>query len=150
MIAFSLLAQRSSALRPGSASSSHRIQERVRFELGLSYDVGGEYMPLTADLVHVIVVFDATDAELTPGRRGDARGARRARRGRAERRGAGHELDDHRASSCRSGGAGLAPGLLASQYLFGDASPETVSFLAEQEQLTAAEVAAAIASARGS
>ena len=90
-------------------------------------------------------------SELTPGRRArcsavlDALAAEGPSDEELE-----HELDDHRASHADAGGAGSHLDYLAAQYLFGDASPETVSFLAEQEQLTAAEVAAAIASARGS
>ena len=149
-IAFSFEAKRSTALRTGLSILRHRIQDRLRFDLGLSYDVGGAYSPLTTDRVHVTLVSDATDQN-SP-RVADEMLAvldALAAEGPSDEE-LEHELDDHRASHADPVVLASHLDYLASQYLFGDASPETVSFLAEQEQLTAAEVAAAIASARGS
>ena len=149
-IAFSFEAKRSTALRTGLSILRHRIQDRLRFDLGLSYDVGGAYSPLTTDRVHVTLVSDATDQN-SP-RVADEMLAvldALAAEGPSDEE-LEHELDDHRASHADPVVLASRLDYLASQYLFGDPSPETVSFLAEQEQLTAAEVAAAIASARGS
>ena len=149
-IALSFEAERSVALRTGLSILSHRIQDRLRFELGLSYDVGGAYSPLTADRVHGTLVCDATEqnaprvaAEML------AVFVTLAAEGPSTEE-LEHELDDHRASYADPVALPSHLDYLVSQYLFGEPSPETVSFLAEQEQLTAADVAAAIESARSS
>ena len=59
VLAFSLLARRSSAFSAAVSVLEHRIQERIRYELGLSYSPTAEFMPLTKDLVHVVIVADA-------------------------------------------------------------------------------------------
>jgi len=60
-VAFSFEAKRSVAFRVGLSILTHRIQDRLRFELGLTYDVETFFIPLTADQVHVVIVSDATD-----------------------------------------------------------------------------------------
>ena len=49
------------AFRIGLNVLAHRIQDRLRFELGLAYDVETIFVPLTAERVHVVIVSDATD-----------------------------------------------------------------------------------------
>ena len=149
-VAFSFEPDRSTAFRAGLSILAHRIQDRLRFELGLTYNVETILLPLTAERVHVMLVTDATDQNLP--RVADEMLAvldALAAEGPSDEE-LEHELDDHRASHADPVVLTSHLDYLASQYLFGDASPETASFLAEQEQLTAAEVAAAIASARGS
>jgi zinc protease len=58
VVAFSLLARRSSAFSAALAILEHRVQARVRFELGLSYSPEAIFMPLTNDVVHVVMVVD--------------------------------------------------------------------------------------------
>ena len=49
---------RARSLRP-SAILDHRVEERIRYELGLSYSPSAEFIPLTDGLVHVVMVADA-------------------------------------------------------------------------------------------
>ena len=58
VVAFSLLARRSSAFAAAVSILEHRVQERIRYELGLSYSPTAEFMPLTGDLVHTVVAID--------------------------------------------------------------------------------------------
>lgn len=59
VLAFSLLARRSSAFAAAVSILDHRVEERIRYELGLSYSPSAEFIPLTDDLVHVVIVADA-------------------------------------------------------------------------------------------
>jgi zinc protease len=149
-IAFSFEAERSVALRTGLSILGHRIQDRLRFELGLSYDVGGAYSPLTADRAHVTLVCDATEQN-SPRVAAEMLGVldALAAEGPSDEE-LEHELAEHRANDADPAALPSHLDYLASQYLFGEASPETMSFLAEQEQLTAADVTAAVESARSS
>ena len=54
----SLLARRSSAFSAAISTLDHRVRERIRYDLGLSYSPTAEFMPLTDELVHVVVVVD--------------------------------------------------------------------------------------------
>ncbi len=60
-VAFSLESERTLAFRVGLNVLAHRIQDRLRFELGLAYDVEVVFVPLTAERVHVVIVSDSTD-----------------------------------------------------------------------------------------
>jgi hypothetical protein len=149
-IAFSFDAERSVALRTGLSILRHRIQDRLRYELGLSYDVGGAYSPLTADRAHVTLICDSTEqnsprvaAEMLAVL--DALAAEGPSTEELE-----HELDDHRAGFADPAAVPSHLDYLVAQHLFGEATRETASFLAEQEQLTAADVTTAIGSARSS
>ncbi len=62
VLAFSLLARRSSAFAAAVSILEHRVEERIRYELGLSYSPSAEFMPLTDELVHVVVVVDTMAA----------------------------------------------------------------------------------------
>ena len=62
MVAFSLLARRSSAFAAAVNILEHRVQERIRYELGLSYSPAAEFMPLTDELVHTVVAIDTMAA----------------------------------------------------------------------------------------
>ena len=57
-VAFSLLARRSLAFSAALSILEHRVLERLRFELGLSYAPEAMFMPLTNDLVHAVVGVD--------------------------------------------------------------------------------------------
>ena len=57
-VAFSLLARRSLAFSAALSILEHRVQARVRYELGLSYSPEAAFMPLTDDLVHAVVGVD--------------------------------------------------------------------------------------------
>jgi len=61
-VAFSLLARRSSAFAAVVSILEHRVQQRIRYELGLSYAPAAEFMPLTDELVHVVVAIDTMEA----------------------------------------------------------------------------------------
>lgn len=58
VLALSLLARRSIAFSAALSILEHRIEERVRYELGYSYSPEALFMPLTKDLVHVVLVVD--------------------------------------------------------------------------------------------
>ena len=57
-VAFSLLARRSLAFSAALSILEHRVLERVRFELGLTYAPEAMFMPLTNDHVHAVVGVD--------------------------------------------------------------------------------------------
>jgi predicted Zn-dependent peptidase len=61
-VAFSLLARRSSAFSAALSVLEHRVQERIRYELGLSYSPEALFLPLTKDTVHVVMVVDTMAA----------------------------------------------------------------------------------------
>jgi len=62
VVAFSVLARRSNAFAAAVSILEHRVQERIRYELGLSYAPAAEFVPLTAELVHVVVAIDTMAA----------------------------------------------------------------------------------------
>ena len=62
MVAFSLLARRSDAFAAAISTLDHRVRERIRYDLGLSYSPTAEFLPLTDELVHVVVVVDTMAA----------------------------------------------------------------------------------------
>lgn len=59
VLAFSLLARRSTALAAALSTLAHRVEQRIRYDLGLSYSPSTEVIPLTDELAHVVVVVDA-------------------------------------------------------------------------------------------
>ena len=62
VVAFSLLARRSDAFAAAISTLDHRVRERIRYDLGLSYSPTAEFLPLTDELVHVVVVIDTMAA----------------------------------------------------------------------------------------
>lgn len=59
VLAFSLLAERSTAFAAAVSILDHRVETKIRYELGLSYSPSAVFMPLTDELVHVVIVADA-------------------------------------------------------------------------------------------
>lgn len=64
-VLLSLLGRRTSAFGLGVRVLAHRLQDRLRYELGLSYDVDVAYIPLTGEVAHVAFTADAV-AENVP------------------------------------------------------------------------------------
>ncbi len=148
-IAFSLDAQRSIAFRVGLSILRHRIQDRIRFELGLSYEVDPIFVPLTAERVHVVLVSDAAEhnarrvsAEMLEVLEALADGPTEA------------ELEDElletRAYSSDPTELGSQLYYETAQWLFGAPDRGARANLAEQERLTPADVAQAIEESRRS
>ena len=59
VLGFSLLARRSSAFSAAVSILDHRVESKIRYELGLSYSPSAVFMPLTDELVHVVIVADS-------------------------------------------------------------------------------------------
>jgi hypothetical protein len=148
-VAFSIESERTTAFRAGLNVLVHRIQDRLRYELGLTYGVEGVFVPLTGTRVHVVLVSDATDQH-----------AQRvctemlhafdvlAHEGPAP-----EELEDELADARRFAitRSEVPSGLFyaATQHLLGQSSGVR-EHLAELEALTPADVAVAIGVARAS
>ena len=149
-IALSIESARTPAFRVGLSILGHRIQDRLRFELGLTYEVESVFVPLTAESVHVVIVCDATEQN-----------ARRvceeilstidtlAADGPTPEELQEELLDTQRLAADRSQ---VTSQLFyaAAQHLMGESFKSAREHLETQERLTAAEVAAAIEVARRS
>ena len=57
-VALSFLHDRSAALSAGIGIAAERVEDKLRFEEGISYHVEGIYEPLTATRVHAVLVAD--------------------------------------------------------------------------------------------
>jgi predicted Zn-dependent peptidase len=60
-VAIGAVAERSSALSAGFGVVVQRAEDRLRRNLGLSYNVGGVYEPLGADTAHLALIADCLD-----------------------------------------------------------------------------------------
>ena len=60
-VAYSFLGGRSHALAIGVAVAARRLRQRLRYELGTTYEPDIAYIPLTRDTAHVVVVADCVD-----------------------------------------------------------------------------------------
>ena len=147
-VAFSVEANRTLAFRVGLNVLAHRIQDRLRYELGLAYDAEMVFVPLTADRVHVVIVSDSTDQNVP-------RVAAEALRTIDELADGGptdEELEDELFHARRySASREELPSQLfyaAAQSLMGAEHQTAASLLAEQERLTSEDVAGSIAAAR--
>lgn len=143
-IAFSLDTERTVAFRVGLSILRHRIQDRIRFELGLSYEVETIFIPLTADRVHAVLVSDASEqnarrvsAEMLETL--DALAAEGPTGDELE-----EELTENRVYSADPTGLTSQLYYAALQHLLGQPDPGTNANLAEQERLTPADVARAM------
>ena len=147
-IGFSLDAERSIAFRVGLSVLRHRAQDRIRFELGLSYEVESVFVPLTADRVHAVIVTDASEqnASRISAEMLEMLNAL-ATEGPTEA-----ELEDELfdARQYAADPTELTSQLYyaAAQHLFGDADSHARTYLAEQERLMSADVARAMDEAR--
>ena len=138
------------AFRLGLNILAHRIQDRLRFELGLAYEVETIFVPLNAERVHVVIVSDATEQNVR-------RVTEEALRTIEELAGDGpseEELEDELFQARRqySNASELHSQLFyaAAQHLVG-AEPETAaSLLATHESLTSEDVARSLEAARAS
>ena len=59
-VLLSMMAERSEASAIGFRLLERRLRDRIRYELGLSYDVSGDLMPLTADAAHAWIGADVS------------------------------------------------------------------------------------------
>jgi zinc protease len=149
-VAFSLESERTLAFRIGLNVLTHRIQDRLRYELGLTYSVEAVFVPLNAERVHVVIVSDATDQNAQR----VATEMLVSLEALAEEGPTEEELEDELADARRyaSDRSELPSHLFyaAAQHLFGATWEGSAKHLEEQERLTAAEVASAIETARRS
>ena len=143
-VAFSLLARRSSAFSAAISTLDHRVEQRIRYDLGLSYSPTAHFMPLTDELVHVVVVIDtmAGNTELVIEETLAVLDALAEDGPNAE------ELDDERRLAQRSlGDPADIPGSLsyaAIQHLLGAEFQQPATLVQARVELDAAEVAEAL------
>lgn len=147
-VAFSFESDRSMAFRIGLNVLTHRIQDRLRFELGLAYNVETIFVPMTAERVHVVIVSDATDDNV---RRVTAEALRTIDELAADGP-SDEELDDElfQARRYSANASELQSQLFyaAAQHLLGAPDETAASLLAAQERLTSENVARSLEEAR--
>lgn len=147
-VAFSVESDRSMAFRVGLSILAHRIQDRLRFELGLAYNVETIFVPLTAERVHVVIVSDATDDNV----RRVTQEALRTIEELATDGPSDEELEDElfQARRYSANASELHSQLFyaAAQHLLGAPHETAASLLATQEALTSEDVARSLEEAR--
>ena len=147
-VAFSVESDRSMAFRVGLNVLAHRIQDRLRFELGLAYNVETIFVPMTAERVHVVIVSDATDDNV----RRVTQEALRTIEELAANGPSAEELEDElfQARRYSANASELHSQLFyaAAQHLLGAPHETAASLLATQERLTSEDVARSLEEAR--
>lgn len=147
-VAFSLESDRSIAFRVGLNVLGHRVQDRLRFELGLSYEVEIVFIPLSAERVHVVLVTDASEHNVRRVSEEILRALEDLSADGPTAEELEHELEDARRYSSDASESPSQLYYAAAQSLLGAPHVDGRDLLAEQERATAADVARTIAEAR--
>jgi zinc protease len=147
-VAFSLESQRTTAFRIGLNILGHRVQDRLRYERALSYELEVVFVPLTADRVHVVLVTDATDQNVPAVTEEMLRTLGELADDGPTEEELAEELDDARRYAADPTERHSELFYVTAQSLFGAPYVGRRAQLEEQERLTAGEVAEAIDQAR--